>query len=597
MTVPLERPRDVRWFHAAPLLYGDWGTSRLYVLGLAFYFTGYSSFYFLAAMGVLVAAVGWAYTVICRLYPDGGGVYSAAKRISQNLAVVGAFLLAADYVVTAALSTLDAFHYFGFGDAESVRWAILALAVVGALNFFGPRRVGLLALAVALGAISLTLVLMGAALPHLGDAVVQAPSGGLGRSWRSFVDIVLALSGVEAVANMTGIMSPPVARTSRVAIWIVVAEVVVGNLVLGLAMGAIPDLDRVAAEHKGDMLRVLAEYFVGPTYAGAAGFVFGILLLSAANTAIVDLVSVQYLMSRDREMPRALANLNRFGVPRIPLLVATAAPMVVLAVEGDLEHLAALYAIGVVGAITINLGTCVFGKGLRIGRWERGGIALLAAVMAAIEVTVAIEKRNALYFAASVLTIGLTIRAFARRARARVPVPAPAAPVPFVPAAEKVVPAGAPRMLVATRGRSLLPSAIAEAARRGAALYVLFVRELAVSIRDPAARPLTPEEDPEASRVFAEAERLGTEKKVPVVPLYGCTDVPEELILETAASLGVEALMVGTSRRSKLWKLFKGDVLERVTKFLPPGIQLMVVRVGSGGPSVKAPAGAGPPRG
>ena len=30
-----ERPRNVGWLQAAGLLFGDWGTSRLYVLGLA----------------------------------------------------------------------------------------------------------------------------------------------------------------------------------------------------------------------------------------------------------------------------------------------------------------------------------------------------------------------------------------------------------------------------------------------------------------------------------------------------------------------------------------------------------------------------------
>src|SRR5206468_6690481 len=47
------------------------------------------------------------------IYPDGGGVYTAAKSRSRTLAVIGALLLFADYTVTASLSCLDAFHYFG----------------------------------------------------------------------------------------------------------------------------------------------------------------------------------------------------------------------------------------------------------------------------------------------------------------------------------------------------------------------------------------------------------------------------------------------------------------------------------------------------
>src|SRR5687768_17667414 len=85
-----ERPRNVNWFQSAALLFGDWGTSRLYVLGLAFLVAGRTSFWLIAGMSVLILCVGWAYTEICRIYPDGGGVYTAAKEKSRLLAVVGA---------------------------------------------------------------------------------------------------------------------------------------------------------------------------------------------------------------------------------------------------------------------------------------------------------------------------------------------------------------------------------------------------------------------------------------------------------------------------------------------------------------------------
>ena len=80
-----ERPRELRRYHAGPMLFGDWGTSRLYVLGLAFAFTAHASFWFIAAMCVLMIGVGWSYEIICRLFPDGGGVYSSAQRRSQLL--------------------------------------------------------------------------------------------------------------------------------------------------------------------------------------------------------------------------------------------------------------------------------------------------------------------------------------------------------------------------------------------------------------------------------------------------------------------------------------------------------------------------------
>src|SRR5271170_6254781 len=108
-----ERPRNVGWLQAGGLLFGDWGTSRLYVLGLALFYAGRTSFWLIVMMSMLILGVGWAYSQICRIYPDGGGVYTAAKKTSRTLAVVGALLLFADYTVTVSLSVLDGFHYFG----------------------------------------------------------------------------------------------------------------------------------------------------------------------------------------------------------------------------------------------------------------------------------------------------------------------------------------------------------------------------------------------------------------------------------------------------------------------------------------------------
>src|SRR5688500_19009665 len=112
------RPRNVGWKQSAALLYGDWGTSRLYVLGLAFLVGGRTSFWLIAGMSILILFVGWAYTQICRIYADGGGVYTAGRHRAAILGVIGALLLFADYTVTASLSSLDAFHYFGLGKHD-----------------------------------------------------------------------------------------------------------------------------------------------------------------------------------------------------------------------------------------------------------------------------------------------------------------------------------------------------------------------------------------------------------------------------------------------------------------------------------------------
>src|SRR3954471_17208099 len=115
-----ERPRNVGWFSAAGMLFGDWGTSRLYVLGIAFLIAGRTSFWLILLMSLLILGVGWAYTQICRIYPNGGGVYTTARQHHALMGVIGALLLFADYTITASLSALDAFHYFGLGATHHV---------------------------------------------------------------------------------------------------------------------------------------------------------------------------------------------------------------------------------------------------------------------------------------------------------------------------------------------------------------------------------------------------------------------------------------------------------------------------------------------
>src|SRR5439155_21105151 len=99
----VHRPRNVDWKRAAVLLYGDWGTSKAYVLGVAFLGAGFSSLPIILAVCALTGLAGINYIVICRHFPAGGGVYSAARSQGRLLGVVGAVPLLADLTVAAAL--------------------------------------------------------------------------------------------------------------------------------------------------------------------------------------------------------------------------------------------------------------------------------------------------------------------------------------------------------------------------------------------------------------------------------------------------------------------------------------------------------------
>ena len=598
------RPRQLRWYHAGPMLFGDWGTSRLYVLGLAFYYAGHASFWFMLAMSCLLVAVGWSYQVICRLYPDGGGVYSSARDRSPMLAVIGALLLCADYIVTAALSAVEAFHYVHLPHAHL--WAAAAVLLIGFLNYFGPTKAGTGAMIVAVLTAVLSLVIALFATNSLDHARIGAVHDNPLAAWAQFTKLILAISGVEAIANMTGIMVEPVDKTVKKSIWPVLIEIVVLNMVLTLAMLAMPEsvigtggpdvaTGAVTSEHvRNTMIRSLAEYYVGPAFAAGSALVFALLLLSAVNTAITGLVSIQYMMASDGELPRGLTGLNRWGMPAVPLWLAAIAPALIVMMVSDVGALADLYAIGVVGAVALNLGACSTNPRLSMRRYERAVMFLVAVLMVVVWVTIAWEKPNALAFAMTVLGLGLGGRWAARhreeiRAWAEKRVPAlveatdTASERLAVSAAAlvgraHVTPVGPikTRILVATRGNPRLTKfAIEEARAHHGELLVLFVRHIAVTPFAPVKR-MELADDPEAVEMFNDFRMQAEAARVPAYFIYSSAFDIAEAILETAATQAVDTLLLGTTRRGVLWRAMKGDVIQQVAAQLPERITLLV---------------------
>jgi amino acid transporter len=206
MEIGTYRPRNVGWARAASLLYGDWGTSKAYVIGLAFVAAGFSSFPIILAVCALTALVGYNYIIVCKHFPDGGGVYSAARQQSRVLAVMGALLLVANFTVTAAMSGWAAMSYFGV-PKEVVPWAAIGIILfIGFINHFGPKHSGSVATVLALPTVLVVVAIIALSIPHLTTANLSWPTGKFQANWVAFVGVILALSGVEAIANLTGVM-------------------------------------------------------------------------------------------------------------------------------------------------------------------------------------------------------------------------------------------------------------------------------------------------------------------------------------------------------------------------------------------------------
>lgn len=559
------RPRVLGWWRSAALLDGDWGTSIAYVLGIGFALAGYSSFWHLMLMLGLTSLVAFNYITICRLYPTGGGVYSSVHHRSPNVAVIGALLLGADYVITISLSVFEAGHYFGIPSPTI--WAITLIAAVGALNWFGPKHSSGLAIIISLLTIgTLAVIIIVSAPTALASAAVQPTSGGFFKNWGIFVGIILSISGIEAVSNMTGLMKHPGADSKK-AIFAVLAKVIIATVFLALAMHAVPNI----SGHTEDMVRFLGEHYVGDWFGWIVALSLGVLLLSAGNTALNDLVSIQFLMSVDGELPAPLRRLNRHGVPIIPLVLSTAAPITVLIFVHDVITLAQLYAIGVVGAILINVGSTATDKSLNLPRSTRNLMLISAAILFLVEISIAFGKPKATLFAGIVLAIGLAARQVAKlRKAARAP---QATPMLELGTHRTRVrhPAPGMRFLVAMKDRSdrLLRFAIEEAQARKALLIVLRVKEIAIS-----ALPERLELRLDAADEWIEDQCLNADIDYQII----CIPSNEAgyTIAEQAAILGAERVILGTTRRSLLEKVLKGNVLRSVGSLLPEEVQLVI---------------------
>jgi nucleotide-binding universal stress UspA family protein len=289
------------------------------------------------------------------------------------------------------------------------------------------------------------------------------------------------------------------------------------------------------------------------------------------------------MTARDGEMPRQFKRLNRHGVPLYPLLIAMGLPVIVLLTATSFEGLAGLYAIGVVGAITVNLGSCTFNRTIGFTWYDRVLFGITFTILFLVEITLAHTKPDALFFVVCVLGVGLALRAYTQKRQglttltvsheiARMVTPDLVATMrPRLEEGQKI--------MVAARGITpVLSFALDEAQLRKATLCVLYVKEIAVYY---AGGPAVPgrakwQDDPEANAIMSLMIKQGAARDICVLPVYATSEDTTSTILDLSATLGVDFLIIGASQRSAMAKLLRGSVATSVAQQLPDSIQLVI---------------------
>jgi len=243
----------------------------------------------------------------------------------------------------------------------------------------------------------------------------------------------------------------------------------------------------------------------------------------------------------------------------------------------DVSGLADLYAVGVVGAIAVNLIATATDRKAQVRTWERALMFGTFAVMAAIEITLFINKPNARVFAASILAIGLILRGIAKEwEQKRRPSPTTAPEQPEQDALSASEPSEAfdgPPMLCAVRGVGrTLDFALAEMAETKRPLYLLYVREQKVLTEQDRTR--TWHSDADARKIFSYAKEKAGDR--PVRYCYAVSESPADTIVDIAATLGVSRVMLGSPKRGSLITMLRGNIITEVSRILPEDIHLIV---------------------
>ena len=77
---------------------------------------------------------------------------------------------------------------------------------MGVINFYGPKHSGSLAVILAVPTVLAVIALILISAPHLTTHYLEPLHESYAQVWVQFCSVILALSGVEAIANLTGVM-------------------------------------------------------------------------------------------------------------------------------------------------------------------------------------------------------------------------------------------------------------------------------------------------------------------------------------------------------------------------------------------------------
>ena len=605
--------RHLGWLLAWAVVYSDIGTSVYYVPGILYGEVGNLAAVFTALVTLGFVLLASKYVEVSWRNPEGGGVVTVAtKAFSPFVGAVGGILIIITYFLTAAISSVSAFHYIGtvvpaFEEHIALA-ASIGLVLLGVINIIGIKESATLSLYMAVAALVTNLVVIIAVAIHfrpdqwslLVDQARELRTLDVRSGLAGFAGAWLAFSGIESISQLSPAMRLPIRKTAMQAIIAVVATImVISPLMTAFAMAGLPPEIKATASER--FVWELGVHYGGPWLAWAVVVSAAALLLFAANTAMIGGYHVFLALAQAEYLPRILMKRSRtLGTPHVGIIFFTLVTiLIVQQTSGRLHLLGHLYAFGLLGAFSFT------SAGLDVIRWreKRRGfvfwLGLLVTFMVGLAWAVHVTSQaEATAIGGGLLLIGIVIAVGIRRdwvirwlnkvpwisaeavrqiERAEDIVERRSREVVSLETALEAAAIEPSRTLVALRDANprLIEEAVLRARGNGdTAIFLLGVTEWPGLF---SGEQLEPER--ELLVALEDAADRVREAGLTPIPVWRLSHNAAESIADAARRLRVNAVMVGVSQRTRLVHMLRGSVLKGLHRLLP-GDEILIHTVG-----------------
>ncbi|PFB31379.1 amino acid permease [Bacillus cereus] len=321
------------------------------------------------AIGVLVllTALILSYRQIIFAYPHGGGAYVVSKEnLGMNPGLIAGGSLLVDYILTVAVSVsagTDALtSAFPSLHAHNVIIAIIFIILITILNLRGvtesasvlayPVYLFVLALFILIG-VGIYNIITGQVSPTLHSPIGTPVAGiSLFLLLRAFASGSSALTGVEAISNAIPNFKDPApnnAAKTLLAMGALLAVLFSGIVFLAYYYGINPSKEVTVVSQIAEQTfgRNFMYYFIQGTTA--------LILILAANTGYSAFPLLAVNLAKDKFIPRMfMIRGDRLGYSNGIIILGIASIILIVAFQGQTEHLIPLYAVGVFIPFTLS---------------------------------------------------------------------------------------------------------------------------------------------------------------------------------------------------------------------------------------------------